>query len=283
MQAIGNDVSGGTATRLSRHEHRQTRVLLWAVAMLLIPTALMAFKTSGLPGAAAAERVVSLSGVPGDLLDRLRYILFVPLGAVVIVLFRVTLGLRVLGPFRSILLAVAFQITGIPLGLLFLALVVGAVVALRPVLRDLRVPYFGRMSITVSVVATLIVLFVMLSKTFDYAPLYRVAYFPIVVLCLAADGFARAVRREGLPSALWRGAMTALAAVLITWITALPEVLPLLLRFPELLLLNVGVILILSEYFAFRLLRRLGPAPAGGGRLEGSLALIPAPARALRQ
>ncbi len=235
----------------------------WIVAMLfLLPLGLIFYKVSGIPGAEYARSIFSLSSVSAEIQSRVGYVLFVPLAAVVVVFFRVTLGIRLLGPFRSILLAVAFQITGIVLGLLFLILVIALVVVIKPLLRAIQLPYFGRVSVVLSAVAVLIMVTLVVGQWFNFEGLYQAAYFPIVVLTLAGDGFARTMQREGFGSALWRGAMTSFVAILITGMWGIPGFSALLLNFPELLILGVGMIIILSKYFGFRLFEKFNPKPS---------------------
>lgn len=245
--------------RLSKGNLSGKQKLTLAV-LLAAPLLLILGKWSVLPSSEFLTRFFSLAETPKDLQHRIRYILFVPFGAVLVVFFRLTLGIRVLGPFRSILIAVAFQITGIVLGLLFLTIVIGAIVAIRPLLKAIRLPYFGRVSVILSAVASLMVIGSFCSSWLGIEPLRRVAYFPIVVLCLTGEGFARTLTREGLRSAMWRGTMTAFVAVLITLLSQIPGFMHLLLRFPELLIAQVGCVVLIAEFLDLRLLQWLNPS-----------------------
>ena len=124
--------------------------------LFIIPLLVIVGKLPLAPTAQYFTKYLCLADIPENLQSRLQFILFVPLGALMVVFFRLTLGIRVLGPFRSILLAVAFQRTGIPLGLLFLAMVIAIIVTARPMLRDIRLPYFGRVSVMLSEVAVIL-------------------------------------------------------------------------------------------------------------------------------
>jgi len=239
----------------------------WIVAsLLLLPLGLLLYKISGLPGADQARTILSLVAISPDIQGRVGYVLFVPLAAVVVVFFRVTLGIRLLGPFRSILLAIAFQITGIVLGLLFLTLVIILVTAIKPLLRSIQLPYFGRVSVILSAVAVLIMVTLVIGEQLKFAPLSQAAYFPIVVLTLAGDGFARTLKREGFASAFWRGFMTSAVAILITVMWSHPDVKYFLLRFPETLIFSVGMIIVLSEFFDYRLFEKYNPEPRKSGK-----------------
>ncbi len=230
-------------------------------AMVAVPLALMVAKWQVLPTSATMLRVLSLQYLPEALHTRVRYILFVPFGALLVVFFRLTLGIRVLGPFRSILLAMAFHVTGILTGLVFTMIVVMSIAAFRPLLRSMRLPYFGRVSVILSAVAMILLLALLASNALGYKSLQKVAYFPIVVLCLTGEGFARTLIKEGRRSAIWRGAMTVAVAVLITWISATETFTWLLLRFPEMIVLQIAGIIAISEYANWRLLESLVPAP----------------------
>jgi hypothetical protein len=227
--------------------------------LILLPLLLIALKLSGTPVGEILERGSSLAGVGGEMGKRVGSILLVPLAAVIVVFFRVTLGIRVLGPFRSFLLAVAFQATGIPLGLFFLAVVLGVIVAVRRPLKTIRLPYYGRVSVVMSTVAVVVAATLSVSRSLELDGLRRVAYFPIVALCLTGDAFASTLHREGKRSALWRGAVTAAVAVLITKIAEIHGFVSILVRFPELLILEIGLIILIAEFLGFRLLSSLNP------------------------
>jgi len=240
--------------RLSAKQDLALR-LLFIVPLLVVVTKLPTAPTSDL-----FTRFFSLGDLPEKLQGRLRYILFVPLGALIIVFFRLTLGIRVLGPFRSILLAVAFQRTGIPFGLIFLAVVIATIVTARPLLRGIRLPYFGRVSVILSEVAVILIITLLAGEGLGSNALLGVVYFPIVALCLTADSFARIRLKEGFRSAVWRGAMTALVAVLITFLSQIQTLKAILLRFPELLFAQIGCIVVIAKFLDFRLLHWLNPA-----------------------
>jgi D-alanine-D-alanine ligase len=250
------------AARLSlfRPKGKLRRGHAWMLSLLVVlATALTLGRMSWAPTADVLGRFVSLTSLPPSMLERVSYLLFVPVGALVVVLVRLTLGIRLLGPFRSILLAIAFQITGVTLGLLFLAVVIAAIVLLRPHLKQMGLPYFGRVSVILGTVTGLMIGAVLAASWLGLDHLQRVAYFPIVVLCLAGDGFAIKLNKEGPASALWRGATTAVVAVLITWLSNIPGLDLYLLSFPELVIHLVVWMIVVSEHFDLRLLAWLNP------------------------
>lgn len=230
------------------------------LAMMFVGPFLIAVgKWAVLPTSEFFARTFSLTGLSADMQGRVTYVLSVPFGAALVVFFRLFLGIRLLGPFRSILIAVAFQITGILPGLFFLALVIGIVVVIRGPIKALRLPYFARVSAMLSAVALIMLVALLASTWLGVASLGRAAYFPIVVLCLMGEGFARTLSKEGVRSALWRGTMTALAAVLITFLFQINGFQELFLHFPELLIAETGCIVVIAKFLDLRLLAWLNP------------------------
>lgn len=230
--------------------------------LFIVPLLVMVGKWSVLPTSGFFLHIFSLADIPENMQNRVAYILFVPFGATLVVFFRLVLGIRLLGPFRSILIAVAFQITGVLFGLIFLVAVISIVVVIRPFVKAIRVPYFARVSVILSAVASIMIIALLSSEWLDIEWLSRVVYFPIVVLCLTGEGFARTLSREGVRSALWRGTMTALVAVLITLLSQINGFRNLFLYFPELLIVQIGCIVAIAEFFDLRLLAWLNPPAA---------------------
>jgi hypothetical protein len=192
--------------------------------------------------------------------SHLEPILFVPLGMTVIVFVRLTVGLHLLGPFRPILIAMGLNGAGLVPGLVFFVAVSLLILVLRSRLREEGVPYYARLSILLGVVVMLEAAAVSLGTRYEIELLTRSVYFPLVVLCLAADGFARVLTREGLAPAVWRVLTTLAVAVLLHWIATSTSFLHLTLRYPETMLLEIGAIFVISRSFAVRWLEDLNPS-----------------------
>jgi hypothetical protein len=249
----------------------------FAVALLFaVPVLLILAKQSWSPWADVLARHLSLLDLPQKVERSVGHVVLLPLGALVVVFLRVTLGIRVLGPFRSVLLAMAFQVTGIPVGLLFLALVVGSIVMLRRPLGALGLSYYGRVTTMFTAVGGILAVTLLTSSWLNLEFLYGVVHFPMVVLCLLADAFAKTLENEGPASALWRGTMTAVAAVLITLLAGIPALQGLLLRYPELLAGQIGVIVLITRFLSFRVLERFNLEPVAASEEATAAATTPA-------
>jgi 7 transmembrane helices usually fused to an inactive transglutaminase len=241
------------------------------LALMLLPALLIAVgRTHALPTAGFLARHLSLTNGPKQLQHTLSDVLLVPIGALTVVAFRLTLGIHVLGPFRSILLAFAFLTTGLALGLLFLTITVVIIVLARPVIKQLRLPYFGRVSVMISAVALVMVIGTLSSGWLQSPSLRNVAHFPIVVLVLVGEKVALTLRREGALTGIWRASTTALVGVVVTAIASIPGLTSFLLAHPELLLVEIALIAIVSTLCNWRLLESLNPGARQTPEPEGS-------------
>lgn len=234
-------------------------------ALCFVPLALILYKQSNLAGADLVRQVFSLTDFASQT-GRVAYVLFVPIGAVLIVFLRTVLGIRVLGPFRSILLALAFQMTGIVVGTLFLAITILVIAGLRPLLDRLKLGNYARVSTILSAVSLMIIATFMVGRWYQIDSLQQAVHFPIVVLCLTGDGFVNTLRREGALSALWRGGMTAAAAIILTVLASIKGITDLLLTYPELTFIEIALLILMSKFFPYRLFEKWNPPPKAGRR-----------------
>lgn len=228
-----------------------------------LPALILLGKLSFSPAADLFTRTFTLSDLPARMQGHLEYVMFIPLSAVVVVFFRLTLGIQVFGLFRPILLAIAFKITGLELGLVFLAVVMAAIVLIRPVLRVAGMHSYAREAVTLGAVVVVMLATIAVGARAHGEMLFRVARFPIVSLCLISEHFARALWEKSVWNALWRGSMTVLAGMLICLLSQMPGLMHLFLRFPELLIAQIGCVVAVGEFLNLRLLEKRDHADPG--------------------
>lgn len=244
-----------------------TRADRWVLAVLAVaPLASVAIRVLALPGIVgdglgwlrlvgdALNDTLSLGAIAADQREHVLYLLFLPTCALLVALARLTFGLRVLG-FRSILISVAFRQSGLVPSLLMIAVAVGTIVLVRPWLRKIRLPYYGRVSVILCIVALTLVGPLIAGPWLIPGVLWGAATFPVIVLGMLAEGIARTLDRDNVVTASWRAITTILLAfvsALVCWAPALQD---LLLQFPELVLAQIAGIVLVSQYLDLRLLR----------------------------
>ena len=219
------------------------------LALFLLPLVIMAGKLPVSPASTVFTNLFSVPDLPDRLHRHVEYIIFVPLSALVVAFFRLTLGIQVLGFFRPILLAIAFRIMGLPLGVAFLVVVLAGIALLRPILRN--APYYARVPVILSLVATFVLIPVIASRWWQADWLNHLAYFPVIALGLACEGFVKILDAEGMREAAWRVVTTILVGVVIAAVVKIPGMIAVFFRLPELLIVQAGLILVISEYLDF--------------------------------
>lgn len=226
---------------------------------MLLGLGIAGVKHSGLPVAESFQKTISLETTYLKTLSGFDSVLLVPLGGLIVVVIRITLGIRMLGPFRPILIAIGLNGAGIVVGLAFFVLVLVVMLLVRPRLRGHGLPYFARLSILVATVVLLEIALVIAGNAFDIDELGRAVYFPIIVLCLAAEGFARVLTEEGKVTAVWRGCTTLGAAVVIEMVHEIPGLFELQLQYPEGIFILIAAMIVVGKGMDFRLLEGLNP------------------------
>lgn len=232
------------------------RRCLFAI-LLLLPALIMAGKYSLFPTSQAFTSWFSLADLPKHMQTHVEYMLFVPLSAVVVAFFRLTLGMPVLSLFRPILTAIAFRVMGIPMGVGFLVFVLGSILLIRPLLKGAH--YYARVPVLLSIVSCFLVMPLFLTRWWHEAWLQHLAYFPLISLALICEAFVRTLDEKGLAEAAWPTLNTILVGIVISLIAGFHGALHMLTRFPELLIMQVGIVLLIAEFMHFELLEGKNP------------------------
>lgn len=226
-----------------------------------LPAILLILKFLPWIGASTMADMFSLTRLPAVILRHVQRLMLMSLGAVIVVIFRLSLGIRVLGPVRPILIALAYQLTGFVVGTVFLVAVMIIIALIRPLLRSAGMPYFARIATVLSLVSLMVLVTLEIGMVIGTEEFLMVGLLPVVVLTFAAEGFAKTLYKEGIKSASWRTLMTILVAALINLLTDFPGMHHFVLRFPELLLIDIGLIYLVSRYCKFRAFEFLNPSP----------------------
>jgi 7 transmembrane helices usually fused to an inactive transglutaminase len=238
------------------------------VALLALPAAVMVARLPVFPTSRWLNETFTLLDLPPRMHHHAEFVLFIPLSAIVVCFFRLTLGLPVLSLFRPILTAVGFQIVGIRLGLAFLLVVLAAVVAIKPLLKEAH--YYVRVPLVLSLTAACLVVPLMMYAWWHVQTLRQVGYFPIISLALMCEAFTKILNDKGLRAAMWPTLNAIVAAIVITLLFGIPGVARLVLGCPEVLFLQGGVVLFIGRYLDLQLLAGRDPFLKGAPDATGA-------------
>lgn len=228
-----------------------------------VPLLLVVGRLPGMPTAHALDAALDLSTLAPPLRAHVHQVLFVPLGALVVVLARLTLGLRALGVLSPILIAMALPVTGVLPGLAFVTGVLAvATLLVRPMLRSHGLPYSARVAALLSTVAILMLIPLLVLRALPWAGAAEFASFPVVALGLVTERFAATRHREGLSVTTRRTLVTMGEAVVIATLADRLHGVDLLMHHPELLLTQVWCVVMISSRLSLRLAERRHQPPS---------------------
>lgn len=201
----------------------------------------------------ALNQWFSLEWVPPSDRPAILYLLLLPTGALLIALARLTFGLRVLG-LRAILIAIGFQEAGFLPSLVLMAIVIAAIVAIRPGMQRIRLPLYARISAILCLTAIIMVAALLLGPWLRSEVVWSVAFFPVIIMAMLADGIARTLAKNNAVTAAWRAGWTIVVALVIALLSQIPAVRNIALHFPELMVTQLVAIVLISEFIDLRLL-----------------------------
>ncbi|MBN1419899.1 MAG: UUP1 family membrane protein [Planctomycetes bacterium] len=189
-------------------------------------------------------------GIPVNLL---KIILLMPVGALVVVIARNLVGLQTFGTFMPSLMAVAFRDTGLLWGLvLFIAiLIAGGIV--RAILERFRLLHTPRLGIVLTAIVGFIVGLAVAAQAAGAILPTRATLFPLVILTLTVERFARLWDEEGIGASI-RVTLATMLVVAAAFATIQWESLQaVVLAFPETLLIAVAAFFVIGRWTGLRL------------------------------
>jgi len=188
-------------------------------------------------------------GIP---LGLLKIILLLPLGALIVAIFRNVIGFQTFGVFLPALIAVASRETGLLWGLVAFILVIGVVSLVHFPLEKWGILYTPKLVIMLVAVVVVFLVVAYISIELDVTSLAYLALFPIVVLTISAERFARTITEEGFVQALWLTLQTLIVASIAFLAMNSDSMEAFFLAFPELFFAIVGLNLLLGQWVGIR-------------------------------
>ncbi len=203
----------------------------------------------------------SIYSLPIEEQNAFKTILLVPIGTLVVAIFRILIGLRTSGTFMPILIALAFIQTTLLWGLLLFLIVVGAGLYIRFHLAQLNLLLIGRISAVVTVVIGLMSGISILSYKLGLNQILTVTFFPMIILSWTIERMSILWEEEGPKEVAIQGGGSLLVATAAYLMMSNSLVAHLTFNFPELLLVQLALILLIGQYTGYRLteLRRFRP------------------------
>ncbi len=196
---------------------------------------------------------LSLYRLPVSSQAALRVLLLLPLGALIVALFRNIVGVVTYGTFMPVLIALALRPYSIAFGLVLVAGVVSLGVAVRKALEGLRLLMVPRLSILLCLVVLCVTALALLGEESKLPDLFAGAAFPMVVLTMLVERIYITGTEEGLRSALVQAGWSVGVAAVIHPILRSEGAGYLMFSFPELVIAVMGLLVWIGGYTGYRL------------------------------
>lgn len=181
-------------------------------------------------------------------------ILLLPVGALVVCLLRILVGLRTSGTFMPVLIAIAFMQTSLGTGIVGFILVVALGLIVRGYLSRLNLLLVARISAVIVSVIAIISLFSVLSYQLGLTEGLKIMFFPMVILAWTIERMSILWEEEGGREVMIQGSGSLLTAVIAYGAMQHPVVQHLTFNFMGVQFILMALILLLGSYTGFRLL-----------------------------
>lgn len=196
---------------------------------------------------------LSLHALPPRLQLAMRLLLLVPLGALIVSLYRNLVGTPTFGTFMPILIALALRETRPLAGLAVLAVVVAVGILGRRFLSHLRLLVVPRLSLLLTFVIFIVGAFAVVAVQWGLEDALNAALLPMVIMTMTIERVGIVIEEEGVRSALRTTAGTVLVAGTGYFIFQSETLQRTVFTFPELNLLVVAALLLVGRYTGYRL------------------------------
>ncbi|GLR63792.1 inactive transglutaminase family protein [Marinospirillum insulare] len=181
-------------------------------------------------------------------------LLLLPLGALVVVVLRVFIGLKTSGTFMPLLIALAFLEMSLSAGLITFLILVSAGLVLRQLLAYLNLLLVARVAAVIVCVIGMIALFAVISFHTGITTGMKVTLFPMIILAWTIERMSILWEEEGPLEVVKQGGGSLITATLAFLLMDIYEVRYWMFNFLGLQLVVLALILIVGSYTGYRLL-----------------------------
>ncbi len=195
----------------------------------------------------------SLFVLPNETQNTFKFLLLVPLGALVVVFMRVVIGLKTSGTFMPILLSMAFIETQLVPGIIMFIVVVTIGLVVRSYLSHLNLLLVARISSVLIVVLAIMAFVAIMSQKLNLGYATSITFFPIIILSWTIERMSILWEEEGAKEVFQQGSGSLIVAIVAFFAMTNKTLSFLTFNFPEVLLIVLGLTILLGRYSGYRL------------------------------
>ncbi|RXI42939.1 hypothetical protein CRU99_08670 [Malaciobacter mytili] len=195
----------------------------------------------------------SLFVLPNETQNTFKLLLLVPLGALVVVLMRIFIGIKTSGTFMPVLLAMAFIETQLLPGILMFIVVVTMGLIVRSYLSHLNLLLVARISSVLIVVVGIMAFVAILSQKLGLEYATSITFFPIIILAWTIERMSIIWEEDGAKEVIQQGSGSLLVSILAYFAMTNNTLSFITFNFPEVLLAVLGLIILVGRYSGYRI------------------------------
>lgn len=195
----------------------------------------------------------SLLDLPLQAQEIYKILLLVPVGAFIMLILRNLVGIKTFGTFMPVLIALAFNWTGMIPGVILFASVISLGLLVRFYMERLKLLLVPRLTAVLIVVVLLMAGVSVISNRLGFEVGLNVALFPMIIMTMTIERVSVAWEERGPGYAIRQALGSLLIAALAYLVMKETHLQHLIFVFPELLLVLLGLTLVLGRYSGYRL------------------------------
>ena len=196
----------------------------------------------------------SIHALPIEEQAMFKTILLLPIGALVVCIMRILVGIRTSGTFMPVLIALAFIETSLLTGLIGFLLVVSVGLMIRSYMSHLNLLLVARISAVIITVITIIGLFSVFSYRVGLTEGLKITFFPMIILSWTVERMSILWEEEGWKEVAIQGTGSLLTAVAAYLAMTNPWMRHLSFNFIGLQFVALALIMLVGSYTGYRLL-----------------------------
>lgn len=195
----------------------------------------------------------SIHSLPIEEQAMFKTIMLIPIGALIVVMLRVLVGLKTSGTFMPVLIAVAFVQTQLIPGIVGFLLIVGTGLVIRSYLSRLNLLLVARISAVIITVILIISVFAVVAFKIGLIEGLSITFFPMIILSWTIERMSILWEEEGAKQVIIQGGGSLLTSVFVYLAMTNEFIRHLTFNFIGIQLIILAVILMLGNYTGYRL------------------------------
>lgn len=196
----------------------------------------------------------SIHSLPIEEQAMFQTILLIPIGALIVCLLRILVGIRTSGTFMPVLIALAFIQTSLVTGLVGFLLVVTTGLFIRSYLSHLNLLLVARITAVIISVIAIISVFSVLAFKLGLTEGLKITFFPMIILSWTIERMSILWEEEGGREVMIQGGGSLLTAVLVYGAMTNPWVRHITFNFIGIQFIVLSLVLLIGSYTGYRLL-----------------------------